>query len=83
MVKFVEKAHEVVGDPAPRRMLADDVALHVVISSRPAMTGNARNRAVPLGCFGDGQVRQSDLFKASNVHGPEHIAPCLVQWSVV
>jgi hypothetical protein len=79
VVELVEEAHEVMGDPAARRMFPDDVALHPVIG------GNLGGLEAPeiqpgrrIG-FGDRQIGQRHLIEALQVHGPEGIAPGLVQ----
>ena len=79
MIEVVEEAHEIMGDEAPRRMLAQDGGLH------PVVGGDLLRRKPPEiePCRGVGlrhrQMRQSHVVERRQFHRPEHIAPGLVQ----
>ena len=79
VIKVVEEAHEVVGDPAPWRMRPQDLALHGVIRCHllrveaPEIELGRRVR------FGDRENGQGHLLEVGHLHRPEGIAPGLVQ----
>jgi hypothetical protein len=79
VIEIVDEAHEIMGDPSVRRMLADDLALHPVVGSHlPGLEAPEIEPRRRIG-FGDGQVRQHDILEARHLHRPEDIAPGFVE----